>query len=34
MDHILAAEKLQADLIRRMTPARRLEVARELYQTA
>jgi len=33
-DHAAAAEKLQDELIRRMTPARRLEIARGLYETA
>jgi len=33
-DHVRAAEKLQAEIIRRMTPGRRLEIARELYETA
>jgi len=32
--HALAAEQMQAELIRRMSPGRRLEIARELYETA
>lgn len=28
------AERIQDEIIRKMTPARRLEVARELYETA
>jgi hypothetical protein len=28
------AEKFQNDLIRRMTPGRRLQIAQELYETA
>lgn len=28
------AERMQDEIIRRMTPARRLDVARELYETA
>lgn len=32
--HVSGAESRQEDLIRRMTPGRRLEVARELYETA
>ena len=33
-DHTLAAERVQDEIIRKMTPARRLEVARGLYETA
>jgi hypothetical protein len=33
-DHALAAERVQEEIIRKMTPARRLEVARGLYKTA
>jgi len=33
-DHVLAAARMQDDIIRKMTPARRLEVARGLYETA
>lgn len=29
-----AAERKQDEILRRMTPARRLEIARELYETA
>jgi hypothetical protein len=32
--HVLEAENRQAELIRAMTPARRLEIARELYHAA
>jgi hypothetical protein len=32
--HIRAAELKQQELIRRMTPQRRLAIARELYETA
>ena len=32
--HVRAAEKFQEDLIRRMTPGRRLQIAQELYDTA
>lgn len=32
--HLAKAEQLQNELIRRMTPARRLEIAQELYRTA
>jgi hypothetical protein len=33
-DHALVAARMQEELIRAMTPGRRLEVARELYETA
>jgi hypothetical protein len=33
-DHLSRAQQKQDDIIRSMTPARRLEVARELYHTA
>lgn len=33
-DHVAAAERMQDEIIRKMTPARRLEVARGLYETA
>jgi len=33
-DHVSAAGRVQEELIRAMTPGRRLEVARELYETA
>jgi hypothetical protein len=33
-DHVSAAERMQNEIIRKMTPARRLEVARGLYETA
>jgi len=33
-DHVLAAEHMQNGIIRKMTPARRLEVARGLYEMA
>ena len=32
--HVRTAEKFQEDLIRRMTPGRRLQIAQELYDTA
>ena len=32
--HIRNAEKLQDELIRKMTPGRRLEIARNLYEMA
>ena len=32
--HLTNAEQLQNELIRRMTPGRRLEIAHELYRTA
>ena len=32
--HIREAEELQAARIRKMTPGRRLEIARDLYETA
>lgn len=32
--HVRAAEKFQEDLIRRMTPGQRLQIAQELYDTA
>lgn len=32
--HVREAEDLQAALIRKMTPGRRLEIARDLYETA
>ena len=34
LGHVRAAEKFQEDLIRRMTPGRRLQIAQELYDTA
>ena len=33
-DHQLKAEELQRELIRKMTPAKRLSIAMALYQTA
>jgi hypothetical protein len=33
-DHALTAERMQDEIIRKMSPARRLEVARGLYETA
>ena len=32
--HVRAAEKFQEDLIRRMTPGQRLQIAQELYDIA
>ncbi len=32
--HIQEAERIQQELIRKMSPARRLEIAREMYETA
>jgi hypothetical protein len=32
--HVREAERVQADLILRMTPGRRLQIAHELYETA
>jgi len=32
--HVHEAERLQTELIRHMTPARRLQIAREMYETA
>jgi len=32
--HALAAKQMQAELIRRMSPGRRLEIAQGLYRTA
>ncbi len=32
--HVCEAERRQAELIRRMSPGRRLEIAQELYETA
>jgi len=32
--HVIRAQQVQEELIRAMTPGRRLEVARELYETA
>ena len=32
--HTLEAEQRQQELIRRMSPGRRLEIAQELYETA
>jgi len=32
--HVREAERIQTELIRRMTPARRLQIAREMYKTA
>lgn len=34
LPHVCEAEDLQAALIRKMTPGRRLEIARDLYETA
>jgi len=34
ISHTLDAEKFQNDLIRRMPPGRRLQIAQELYETA
>jgi len=34
VNHRHVAEKFQIDLIRHMTPGRRLEIAQELYETA
>lgn len=33
-NHVREAERIQDELIRRMTPGRRLQIARELYETA
>jgi hypothetical protein len=32
--HVREAERVQAELILRMTPGRRLQIAQELYETA
>lgn len=32
--HVREAERIQTELIRRMTPGRRLQIAQELYDTA
>ena len=34
VSHVRRAEELQNDLIRRMPPGRRLQIAQELYETA
>ncbi len=34
IDHAGAAEQLQSDILTRMTPGKRLEVARGLYEAA
>ena len=34
LSNFSAAERKQDEILRRMTPARRLEIARELYETA